>query len=217
MNNTEEEDVSGFAYQSDAPSHTSAYLLPTLLGELGRLRTGATKANDTRVFEVGCGNGANARVLTDRGWEVTGIDPSTTGIALANRRYPDLKLYEASAYDDLAARFGQFPAVISLEVVEHLYFPRRFAATLFSLVAPGGTVIVSTPYHGYLKNLALALSGQLDSHFTALWDYGHIKFWSTKTLGVLLREAGFVDLRFLRVGRIPPLARSMVAVARRPA
>ena len=56
----------------------------------------------------------------------------------------------------------------------------------------------------------------MDAHFTALWDYGHIKFWSIATLTRLLAEAGFVDIRFQRVGRIPALAKSMIAIARRP-
>lgn len=72
---------------------------------------------------------------------------------------------------------------------------------------------MSTPYHSYLKNLALALSGKMDNHFTALWDHGHIKFWSKKTLTLLLREAGFSKVKFFRAGRIPPLAKSMLAVA----
>ncbi|WP_256993192.1 hypothetical protein [Methylococcus capsulatus] len=79
----------------------------------------------------------------------------------------------------------------------------------------GGTAIVSTPYHGYWKNLALALSGKMDAHFTALWDHGHIKFWSMKTLSLLLEEAGFRDIRFERVGRLPALAKAMIAVARK--
>jgi 2-polyprenyl-6-hydroxyphenyl methylase/3-demethylubiquinone-9 3-methyltransferase len=83
------------------------------------------------------------------------------------------------------------------------------------LLEPGGLAIVSTPYHGYWKNLALAAMGRMDSHFTALWDHGHIKFWSIKTLGALLREVGFVDLRFHRAGRVPALAKSMIAVARK--
>ncbi len=93
---------------------------------------------------------------------------------------------------------------------------RILAATLFNFLEPGGTAIVTTPYHGYLKNLVMALTGKLDAHFTALWDHGHIKFWSTKTLAQLLLEAGFVDIRFKRVGRIPALAKSMVAIARKP-
>lgn len=76
--------------------------------------------------------------------------------------------------------------------------------------------MISTPYHGYWKNLALALAGKMDDHFTALWDHGHIKFWSVRTLDALLEEAGFVDVCFERVGRVPALAKSMVAVARKP-
>lgn len=101
-------------------------------------------------------------------------------------------------------------------MVEHVYFPRQYAATVFSLLQGGGTAILSTPYHGYWKNLALALSGKLDRHFTALWDHGHIKFWSMPTLTALLEEAGFRDIRFERVGRITPLAKAMIAVAKTP-
>jgi len=64
-----------------------------------------------------------------------------------------------------------------------------------------------------LKNLALALTGKMDSHFTATWDGGHIKFFSIQTLGELIEERGFTELRFHRVGRLAPLAKSMVAVA----
>ena len=62
----------------------------------------------------------------------------------------------------------------------------------------------------------MTLTGRMDKHFTALWDHGHIKFWSMDTQGELLREAGFVDVRFECVGRIPPLAKSMIAIARKP-
>jgi 2-polyprenyl-6-hydroxyphenyl methylase/3-demethylubiquinone-9 3-methyltransferase len=106
--------------------------------------------------------------------------------------------------------------VLSLEVVEHIYAPRHYARTIFDLLSGGGLAILSTPYHGYWKNLALALSGRMDEHFTALWDHGHIKFWSVRTLGELLREAGFIDVRFERVGRVPALAKAMIAVATKP-
>jgi 2-polyprenyl-6-hydroxyphenyl methylase/3-demethylubiquinone-9 3-methyltransferase len=72
--------------------------------------------------------------------------------------------------------------VISLEVVEHVYAPRSFAATIFDLLEPGGIAVLSTPYHGYLKNLAIAALNGFDKHVNPLWDYGHIKFWSQRTL-----------------------------------
>lgn len=202
-------DSGGYRWDSAELTCAHAYLLPALLRELSALRPG-------RLFDLGCGNGSVANVLANLGWDITGVDPSAEGIAIANARYPHLKLYRGSAYDDLASRYGHFPVVTSLEVVEHVYYPRRWAATLFALLEAGGYAIVSTPYHGYWKNLALALSGKMDAHFTALWDHGHIKFWSIRTLHQLLQEAGFVDIRFRRVGRIPPLAKSMLAVARKP-
>jgi 2-polyprenyl-6-hydroxyphenyl methylase/3-demethylubiquinone-9 3-methyltransferase len=55
----------------------------------------------------------------------------------------------------------------------------------------------------------------MDRHFTALWDYGHIKFWSMITLRELLEETGFIDIKFERAGRVPPLAKSMIAVAKK--
>ena len=127
-----------------------------------------------------------------------------------------MKLYRGSAYDDLAAKYGRFPVVISLEVVEHVYAPRNFARTVFDLLEPGGVAIISTPYHGYWKNLVLAITGKMDAYFTALWDHGHIKFWFMKTLRELLEEPGLKVERFERVGRVPALAKSMIAVARKP-
>lgn len=145
-----------------------------------------------------------------------GVDASQSGIEQARAAYPHIRFDVASAYDDLAGTYGQFDAVVSLEVVEHLYDPRLYAKNMFDLIRPGGGIVVSTPYHAYWKNLALAASGKMDKHFTALWDGGHIKFFSIATLTALLSEAGFVDLRFKRAGRIPALAKSMICCGRKP-
>ena len=128
-----------------------------------------------------------------------------------------MRLELGSAYDDLAAIYGRLPVAISLEVIEHCYAPCDCTKTLFNLVEPGGPAIVFTPYHGYLKNLSLAASGKMEKHFTALWDHGHIKFWSIPTLTTLLTEVGFEIVRFHRVGRVPALAKSMIAVAHKKA
>jgi 2-polyprenyl-6-hydroxyphenyl methylase/3-demethylubiquinone-9 3-methyltransferase len=193
---------------------THRYLLP----EVERVLAGlGLPEGRKRIFDLGCGNGSAAAALQARGYEMAGVDPSPSGIAQARAAHPGLALAVGSTDDDLAAIHGRFPVVISLEVVEHVYAPRRFARRVWELLEDGGTAIVSTPYHGYWKNLALAVTGRMDRHFTALWDHGHIKFFSRATLRLLLEEAGFVDVRIVRVGRIPPLARSMIAVARRPA
>lgn len=203
-------DISGYVYQDACLNHSHEYLFPEVKRILSSL-----PLKDKRIFELGCGNGSVAASLTQLGYEVVGVDPSEQGISQAKSRYPRLKLSQGSAYDDLHSRYGRFPVVLSLEVVEHVYSPRKFAQVLYDLLDVGGTAIVSTPFHGYWKNLALALSGKMDRHFTALWDHGHIKFWSIDTLTLLLQEAGFEEIEFKRVGRIPALAKSMIAVARK--
>lgn len=206
--------IDGYRWRDAELNASHGYLLPALMAALRRIRD--SNPSENRIFDIGCGNGSVDHALTSDGWDVTGVDSSYEGIAEANKKYPEIKLYPGSAYDDLASTYGQFPIVISLEVVEHLYSPRDFAQNLFKLVVDGGYIILSTPYHGYLKNLALAITGKFDTHFTALWDHGHIKFWSIKTLTNLLHEAGFVEIHFVRVGRISPFAKSMIAVARKP-
>jgi 2-polyprenyl-3-methyl-5-hydroxy-6-metoxy-1,4-benzoquinol methylase len=190
------------AYRDASPTYPSAYLWPSVLP---MIPPGA------RVFEIGCGNGALVNELTRRGHVALGIDTSESGVEHGG---PHCSV--ASAYDDLRQKFGEFDIVVSLEVVEHLYEPRRFARNALALLKPGGRAIISTPFHGYWKNLALAASGKMDSHFTALWDGGHIKFWSEKTLRQLLEEAGFIAIDFTRSGRFGPFAKSMIAVAHRP-
>lgn len=201
-----------YVYQPGHFPHTAGYLWPTVFAELDRL---VLPAKRRRAFEVGCGNGVLSHELGRRGWAVTGIDPSQSGVGEARKGGPG-EFQVASAYDDLPGRFGTFPVVVSLEVVEHVYDPRKYARTVYSLLEPGGVAVISTPYHGYWKNLAIALCGKFDSHHTALWDHGHIKFWSIATLTQLLTEVGFEVLRFHRVGRMAILAKSMIAVARRP-
>ncbi len=203
-------DISGYVYQDSGLNCSHDYLLPEIIRILKSLNL---QDKQKKIFELGCGNGSVANELSKLGFDVTGVDPSEQGISQAKQNYPNLNLRQGSAYDDLVTQYGRFPVVISLEVVEHVYFPRKFAATLFSLLEKGGTAIVSTPYHGYWKNLAMALTGKTDAHFTALWDHGHIKFWSFKTLRFLLEEAGFRQISFHRVGRIPAIAKAMIAIA----
>jgi len=78
-------------------------------------------------------------------------------------------------------------------------------------------LLIGTPYHGYLKNLAIAITGRMDSHFSALHDGGHIKFFSVRTLSQLMAAHSFADLSFEFYGRAPWLWKNMICHARKPA
>jgi 2-polyprenyl-3-methyl-5-hydroxy-6-metoxy-1,4-benzoquinol methylase len=199
----------GYRWPSAEPTCAHSYLWPAVRRILV---DGVAHGRAKRVFDLGCGNGATARALAGEGFEVAVVDPSQEGIAHA--RASGLNLRVGSAYDELAAEFGRWPFVLCLEVIEHVYFPHRLACTLSELCEPGALAIVSTPYHGYWKNLALSLApGAWDRHHHPLSNHGHIKFWSIATLRALLMQAGFKAVRFQRLGRLPALAKSMIEVA----
>jgi 2-polyprenyl-6-hydroxyphenyl methylase/3-demethylubiquinone-9 3-methyltransferase len=109
-----------------------------------------------------------------------------------------------------------FDLVVSTEVVEHLYAPRDYMRGIIEALKPGGRFVCSTPYHGYLKNLMLAVAGKWDSHASPLWDGGHIKLWSRNTLFSLFSETGFTELAFAGDGRFPWLWKSMLVAGTKP-
>lgn len=171
--------------------------------------------NDKRLFEVGFGNGWIANYFNEKGYTVAGIEPSASGVDMAQHAYPDLNLQLGNAYEDLQAEFGLFPVVYSVEVIEHCQYPRKFLSTIYNLLEPGGTAVITTPYHGYIKNLLIALSGKTDSHFDPLWDQGHLRFFSEKTLTALLSDTRFKSVEFIKTGRFAPIHKSMVAIAKK--
>ena len=206
------DEISGYKYDDATLNESHGYLLPAVLAELEAMQQ---RPQALRVMDLGCGNGSVTEMLHRRGHPVVGVDPSDEGVRMARETYPHLQIERGSAYEPLTEKYGRFDVVVSLEVVEHVYSPRKYAATVHDLLNPGGIAIISTPYHGYCKNVVLAVTGKMDKHFTALWDHGHIKFWSEKTLRALLEEAGLTAVRFRRVGRVPLLEKSMVAIARK--
>lgn len=171
----------------------------------------------TRLLDVGCGSGYTCGEFKKRGCDVVGVDLSESGVGIARRAYPDCRFEIGSATDDFLAvlREPAFDLIVSTEVVEHLYDPRGYAHSCFRALKPGGKFICTTPYHGYLKNLLIAVAGQWDRHADPLWDGGHIKMWSRPTLSRLLSETGFVELQFRGIGRLPGLWMTMVLAGRK--
>lgn len=187
---------------------TATYLAPQIFKICQKL---APK----KILDLGCGNGAITIVLARLDAQVVGCDPSETGVQAAQERIPNAKFRVLGVYDD-PAQLGErdFDVVVSTEVIEHLFLPwalPRFAKTVLK---PGGHLVISTVYHGYLKNLLLSLANKWDTHWTPFQDGGHIKLWSRRTLTRLLTEEGFEVTGFVGAGRSPLLWRSMILIAK---
>ena len=199
-----------YGYKSERASCSHSYLAGSLLSMLN-------KEKNRILLDVGCGNGWMASFLIENGYSVYGTDASVSGIEQARKKHPDRFFVQDLTKDEIPNEISaiSFDTIISTEVVEHLYDPRKYITFCKNVLKKngGGELFLSTPYHGYLKNLVMATTGSFDKHFTALWDGGHIKFWSRATLTQLLTEQGFKVSEFKGSGRFPYLWKSMLIKA----
>lgn len=198
-----------YQYHNGNGMHTDAYLTIPLLSILAeKAKRGA------RILDLGCGNGSLSHVIAQQGYEVVGIDESVSGITIARQNFPDCEFVQDSIYNlPPAELLNAFDIVITVEVIEHLFYPREVLKFAKQCLKPGGYLIITTPYHGYLKNLLIASLGKMDNHFSVLWDGGHIKFFSVKTMTELLITENYTNISFKFAGRLPYLWKSMLCCA----
>ncbi len=199
-----------YGWKGPDPTSAHKYLLPAVMKRIQELYYG----NSVNILEIGCGNGVVASLLAREGHNVTAVDASPDGIEIARAAYPHVRFEVCSVYEDrlLGLAAGPADCIVSLEVAEHLLYPKTLFEQSRRMPHAGGRLIISTPYHGYLKNLAISLISGWDRHFTVGWDGGHIKFFSKRSLAETASAVRFKIVRFIGVGRVPGLWKSMILV-----
>jgi SAM-dependent methyltransferase len=164
------------------------------------------------VLDAGCGDGTFMAFLQGLGFRVSGIELSAAAAAKARGRCPDAHIQVGSLEDRLPFGDRAFDAIWCTEVLEHL-FDVHAALTEFNRVLnEGGNLLLTTPYHCLIKNLAIVLWG-FDRHFNP--EISHIRFFTQTTLERCLRRAGFVPTARQGVGRKWPVWKSFFVVARK--
>lgn len=155
--------------------------------------------------------------MIGKGYETLWLDLAPDGGYLADLRNPGLFRPCDLGTSGLPEALRNIPVrtVVSLDAVAYLRDPRRFLNFIRRLLEAngGGTVVLTAPYHGYLKNLMLSLFDGWDDRWDALSAGGCIKCWSRYTLTRLLEESGFTNVRFRVVGGFPGFRRHFVCRA----
>ncbi len=165
-----------------------------------------------RVLDAGCGDGIFVTVLRQLGFQVSGVDVSQAAIAKTRTQCPDVDLHVGSLEDPLPFRDGVFDAVWCTEVLEHIFNVHTTLAEFNRVLRLGGTLVLTTPYHGFVKNLAIALM-RFEKHFNP--ELSHIRFFTRITLDRCLKRAGFDSVTWAGVGRVWPIWKSFFVTARK--
>jgi 2-polyprenyl-3-methyl-5-hydroxy-6-metoxy-1,4-benzoquinol methylase len=146
-----------------------------------------------RLLDVGCGSGEFLLQARERGWSVAGVEVSTRGVAVAQRR-------GLSVHPDVAALPGDhFDAVTLWNVVDFFSHPVEQLRQIHRVLAPGGLVFVRTPNAAYQMaawrvSRVLVWPPPVARLLTEAYFFQPI-VWAPRTLRQLLLCAGLTDIR----------------------
>lgn len=168
---------------------------------LAHVRPGET------VLDLGCGAGEFSEELLQAGASAIGVDVAREALRRARQRLPgaDLRLWRAG--EPLPLDDASVDTAWAGEVIEHVADVAPWLSELRRVLRPRGTLLLTTPHHGPLTLLGLALSPRrFAEHFEPRSD--HLRFFSPRTLRALLDDLGF-DVAALRVRQATILARAV--------
>lgn len=104
------------------------------------------------ILDVGCGSAWVAKIFLPKGVSIISLDASVTN------PYKALNLYPSPHHVGIAADAFHLPfrddsieCIIAAEIIEHVQDPTAFVKELFRILAPGGKLIISTPYKEVIR------------------------------------------------------------------
>jgi SAM-dependent methyltransferase len=163
------------------------------------------------VLDIGCGPGFGAKLLCERGYNVTGFDFSERGIAFGAVLVPEAQLFHADArlLVHRPELHNRFDAVTIIEVLEHIPpdFHDEVVRGAWAALRPEGALVISVPsnrlkpsrwdYKHFELDEITALLGRHDFRVTACVNQCRVGVLQSPRLWRLL-ENRFYDLKVLR-------------------
>ncbi len=157
-----------------------------------------------RAVDLGCGDGRLSAEIRAR--TLTLAEVSDVALARARRRLPAAAAVELEPDAPLPLEDGAFDLVLCAETIEHVRDVAHLLSEVRRVLRPRGRLALTTPAHGRLTGLAVAVRG-FEHHFDPLSP--HLRFLSRRSLARLLDAMGF------EVQRLSREAGTLFAVASR--
>ncbi len=155
-----------------------------------------------RVLDLGCGEGAFAAALMRAGTQLVLADVAAEPLRRARLACPALE--QAVLLDGEGTwqlEDASFDAVWAGEVIEHVADASRWLSELRRVLRPRGTLLLSTPAHGAVELMRLALRRRArEQHLDPRSD--HLRFYTAGTLRALVADFGFEQIEVTVLGGV---------------
>ena len=137
--------ASEYASSVNTKSYNAYYERPIMLDLVGDVK-------DKEILELGCSTGFYTNELTKMGANVLGVDGSKEMLAYAKEINPTLN-FKCFDLNDTLDYPKRFDIVFASLVVHYIKDLRKLYSELYSLIKPGGKIIISThnPVNEYLR------------------------------------------------------------------
>ena len=106
-----------------------------------------------RILDAGSGYGIYALTLAEKGYSVDAIDLERERTEALNARKKERPVLDArirtftGSITNLHFEDGSYDLIICSDVIEHIADHTRAVSELARVLAPGGTLIITVPYH----------------------------------------------------------------------
>jgi SAM-dependent methyltransferase len=141
-----------------------------------------------RAVELGCGRGEFARLLRDRGFDVTAVDVDSQNVTACQGL--GFRTRQADLNQPLPFEDDSFDLAVMLEVVEHIPSADHLVMEISRILRHDGLLLLSTPNCAWILYRTQSLLGYPPHN-----EGYHFRFFVRRNLTDMLKSAGLEVVR----------------------